>query len=136
MSPEFHVKLVNVCPETLEILTNQYNILLAIACKFFMCILKAATGTPGLEFTWLPDDLYCANKSVHKKGGELAEGNVFDSYLNISFDKYLAACSSYEALSRGSFAFRVREGSDLVEVQTFDVDSRLHFVCMTDKTTG
>ncbi len=93
-------------------------------------------GTPGLEFTWLPDDLYCANKTVYKKGGESVDGNVTrDAYLNIPSHKFAAACSSYEGLSLGSFAFRVQQGSDLVEVQTFDADSRLHFVCMTNKTT-
>ncbi len=99
-------------------------------------MLKTVIGTPGLEFTWLPDDLYCAEKTVHKKGGESAEGNVFEkTHLNVPFQKYAAACSSYEGASPGSFAFRVQQGSDVVEVQTFDADSRLHFVCMTNKTT-
>ncbi len=94
-------------------------------------------GTPGLEFTWLPGDLCCANKTVYKKSGESAEGNVFqDAYLNITFNKFVAACSSYKGLSRGSFAFRVQQGSDVVQVQTFDANSRLHFVCMTNKTTA
>ncbi len=115
-------------------LSDMYNIVLKslYAYVFFKLLV---IGTPGLEFTWLPDDLYCANKTVHKKGGESAEENaIHDAFPNIPSHKFAAACSSYEGLSLGSFAFRVRQGSDVIEVQTFDADSRLQFVCMTNKT--
>ncbi len=44
--------------------------------------LKMVTGSPGLEFTWLADDLYCANKTVYKKGCESAERNDFQEWLS------------------------------------------------------
>ncbi len=87
-------------------------------------------GIPGLEFTWLPNTVYCcANKTICKKGDDEVDDGAFNEGV------YEAACNSSKGNSTGFFAFRVKEGNRTAQVKAFNASTPLQFSCMKNKTT-